>query len=147
MWLEVWASLKCSIAPLFHVVLKVFVSHSDTVWVRLGFWRDQLASTETKKPDYGCVGSMTTGLGCYCDWFYRWDRLPHLEHYYYQSRKYGDGAWEEERRFTQMKLEWRELKYFWPAQSVEGGAVGFGRIIEEQLQLEGMGRRLAGNTH
>lgn len=34
----------------------------------------------------------------------------------------------------------------WPAQSVEWGAVGFGKIIEEQLQLEGMGRGLSENT-
>lgn len=29
---------------------------------------------------------------------------------------------------------------------MERGAVGFGDIIEEQLQLEGMRRRLPGNT-
>lgn len=34
----------------------------------------------------------------------------------------------------------------WPAQSVERGSVGFGKIIEEQLQLEGMGRGLSENT-
>lgn len=28
---------------------------------------------------------------------------------------------------------------------MEGGAVGFGNIIEEQLQLEGMRRSLSGN--
>lgn len=36
-------------------------------------------------------------------------------------------------------------KSFWPAKSVERGAAGFGDIIEEQLQLKGMRRRLPGN--
>lgn len=38
------------------------------------------------------------------------------------------------------------VKLYIPAQSVECGAVGFGEIIEEQLQLEGMRRCFSENT-
>lgn len=49
----------------------------------------------------------------------------------------------KQKQNTEEKEEW---KSFWPAQPVEGGAVGFGNIIEEQLQLEGMRGGFPGNT-
>lgn len=42
---------------------------------------------------------------------------------------------------------WKSENAFWPAQSVEGGAVGFRDIIEEQLQLESVRRCLPINRN